>query len=70
MRQSNAVIAHDSLGQLCKIAAPTQITLSRFDIVTSTRFAEPLTNGIRNADSWCPKPARMAESTKPLATST
>ena len=50
MRQSNAVIAHDALGQLGKIAAPTQITFGRRDIVTSTRFAEPLTNGIRNTE--------------------
>ena len=41
IRQSNAVIAHDALGQLGKISAPTQITFGRHDIVTSPRFAEP-----------------------------
>jgi pimeloyl-ACP methyl ester carboxylesterase len=46
IRQSNAVIAHDALGQLGKIAAPTQITFGRHDIVTSTRFAEPFKDGI------------------------
>ena len=45
LRQSNAVIAHDALGQLGKIAAPTQITFGRHDIVTSTRFAEPFKSG-------------------------
>ncbi len=50
LRQSNAVIAHDALGQLAKIAAPTQITFGRHDIVTSTRFAEPLKNGIKNSE--------------------
>jgi pimeloyl-ACP methyl ester carboxylesterase len=50
LRQSNAVIAHDALGELGKIAAPTQITFGRHDIVTSTRFAEPFRNGIRNTE--------------------
>jgi pimeloyl-ACP methyl ester carboxylesterase len=50
MRQSNAVIAHDALGQLGKIAAPTQITFGRHDIVTSTRFAEPLKSGIKKSE--------------------
>jgi pimeloyl-ACP methyl ester carboxylesterase len=50
IRQSNAVIAHDALGQLGKISAPTQITFGRHDIVTSTRFAEPLKHGIKNTE--------------------
>jgi pimeloyl-ACP methyl ester carboxylesterase len=50
LRQSNAVIAHDALGQLGKIAAPTQITFGRHDIVTSTRFAEPFKHGIKNTE--------------------
>ncbi len=50
MRQSNAVIAHDALSQLGKIAAPTQITFGRHDIVTSTRFAEPLKHGIKKSE--------------------
>ncbi len=50
LRQSNAVIAHDGLGQLGKISAPTQITFGRHDIVTSTRFAEPLKNGIKKSE--------------------
>ncbi|HJU23765.1 MAG TPA: alpha/beta hydrolase [Casimicrobiaceae bacterium] len=50
IRQSDAVIAHDARGQLAKIAAPTQITFGRFDAITSTRFAAPLTEGIRNSE--------------------
>lgn len=42
MRQSNAVIAHDADAQLGKILAPTQITFGRYDMVTSTRFADRL----------------------------
>jgi 3-oxoadipate enol-lactonase len=50
LRQSDAVIAHDALSQLGKIKAPTQITFGRRDMVTSTRFVEPLTSGIKNSD--------------------
>ena len=50
MRQSDAVIAHDALAQLGKIAAPTQITFGRHDIVTSTRFANPLKSAIKNSE--------------------
>jgi len=46
MRQSDAVLAHDAEAQLSRITAPTQITFGRHDAVTSTRFAEPLKNGI------------------------
>ncbi|HLX28014.1 MAG TPA: alpha/beta hydrolase [Casimicrobiaceae bacterium] len=50
VRQSDAVIAHDARGQLERIAAPTQITFGRFDAITSTRFAAPLREGIRNSE--------------------
>jgi pimeloyl-ACP methyl ester carboxylesterase len=50
MRQSAAVLAHDAQAQLAKISAPTQITFGRHDVATSTRFAEPLKNGIRNSE--------------------
>ena len=50
IRQSNAVIAHDALAQLGKITAPTQITFGRHDIVTSTRFADALKNGIKGSE--------------------
>jgi pimeloyl-ACP methyl ester carboxylesterase len=48
MRQSNAVIAHDAEAQLGKIEAPTQITFGRHDVVTSTRFAEPMKQNIQH----------------------
>jgi pimeloyl-ACP methyl ester carboxylesterase len=50
MRQSNAVIAHDAEAQLHKIEAPTQITFGRYDMVTSTRFAEPMQQNIQRAE--------------------
>ena len=50
MRQSNAVIAHDADAQLGKIRVPTQITFGRHDMVTSTRFAERMTNGIKQSE--------------------
>jgi len=50
IRQSDAVIGHDALAQLGKIRAPTQITFGGRDLVTSTRFVEPLTNGIRDSE--------------------
>jgi len=50
IQQSNAAIGHDAAAQLGRIAAPTQITFGRHDQVTSTRFASPLKNGIRNSE--------------------
>jgi pimeloyl-ACP methyl ester carboxylesterase len=50
IQQSNAVIAHDADAQLGKIRVPTQITFGRHDMVTSTRFAERMTNGIKQSE--------------------
>lgn len=50
MRQSAAVIGHDASAQLTKIEAPTLITFGRLDMVTSTRFADPLHQGIRDSE--------------------
>jgi len=50
MRQSNAVIAHDAEAQLGKIRVPTQITFGRHDMVTSTRFADRMKNGIKQSE--------------------
>jgi pimeloyl-ACP methyl ester carboxylesterase len=50
VRQSNAVLAHDVESQLGRIAAPTQITFGRRDLLTSTRFADRLKNGIRGSE--------------------
>ena len=48
--QSGAVIAHDALGALANIKAPTQITFGRYDMVCSTRFADAMKNGIKNSE--------------------
>jgi pimeloyl-ACP methyl ester carboxylesterase len=50
MRQSGAVLAHDATTVLGSIQAPTLITYGRHDIVTSTRFAAPLTEAIANTE--------------------
>jgi len=51
LQQSNAVIGHDAQSQLGKIAAPTQITFGRHDLVTSTRFLDALKTGIRKSET-------------------
>ncbi len=50
MQQSNAVIAHDVEAQLGKITAPTQITFGRYDMASSTRFADRMTESIRDSE--------------------
>jgi pimeloyl-ACP methyl ester carboxylesterase len=50
LRQSDAVLAHDATSVLGLITAPTQITFGRFDAVTSTRFAGPLTEAIEGSE--------------------
>ena len=50
LRQSGAVLAHDATTILGGIQAPTLITYGRHDIVTSTRFAAPLTEAIANTE--------------------
>ena len=46
LAQTDAVIAHDASAALREIDAPTLITFGARDLVCSTRFAEPLKNGI------------------------
>jgi pimeloyl-ACP methyl ester carboxylesterase len=48
--QTEAVLAHDASHALSDIEAPTLITFGAHDIVTSTRFAEPLTSGIAGSE--------------------
>ena len=50
LQESNAVIEHDVADQLNRIKAPTQITFGRRDMVTSTRFADEMTSGIRGSE--------------------
>lgn len=50
LRQSAAVLAHDASEVLSSIQAPTLITFGRHDLVTSTRFAGPLTEAIPESE--------------------
>src|ERR1700758_4824451 len=50
MRQSGAVLSHDANSALGSITAPTLITFGEHDMVTSTRFAGPLSEGIKGAE--------------------
>ena len=50
LRQSQAVLDHDAREVLGAIQAPTLITFGQHDMVTSTRFAGPLTAAIPGAD--------------------
>ena len=50
LSESEAVLAHDAQAQLTHIQAPTLITFGRHDVVTSTRFAQPLQDGIPGAE--------------------
>jgi 3-oxoadipate enol-lactonase len=50
IRQTEAVLSFDLESQLSKVKAPTQITFGRHDMVTSTRFAEPLQSSIKGSE--------------------
>ncbi|HUJ64729.1 MAG TPA: alpha/beta hydrolase [Acidimicrobiales bacterium] len=50
LRQSEAVLHHDATEHLARIQAPTLITFGEYDLVTSTRFAEPLSSRIPNSE--------------------
>jgi len=50
LRQSGAVMSHDATAVIGHIQAPTLVTFGRHDAVTSTRFAAPLTEAIKDAE--------------------
>jgi pimeloyl-ACP methyl ester carboxylesterase len=50
LAQTDAVLAHDASAALGKIDIPTLITFGARDLVCSTRFAEPLNNGIAGSE--------------------
>jgi 3-oxoadipate enol-lactonase len=50
LRQSAAVLAHDAQPVLDSVQAPTLITFGRHDMVTSTRFAGPLSEAIAGSE--------------------
>jgi pimeloyl-ACP methyl ester carboxylesterase len=57
--RSAAVLAHDVTAALGSAQAPTLITFGHYDMVCSTRFADPVSEGIRYSDihvfeDWVP----------------
>jgi pimeloyl-ACP methyl ester carboxylesterase len=50
MAQTEAVLTHDASAVLGQVKTPTQVTFGAHDLVTSTRFAEPLTGGIAGSE--------------------
>src|SRR5712691_12401541 len=50
LRQSEAVLTHDARQALGSIQAPTLLTFGRHDMVTSTRFADPLGGAIADSE--------------------
>jgi pimeloyl-ACP methyl ester carboxylesterase len=50
LAQTDAVLAHDASAVLGDIEAPTLITHGARDLVCSTRFADPLKNGIAGSE--------------------
>ena len=52
LQHSKAVIAHDITPWLSQITAPTQVTFGRYDLLTSTRFAVPMTAAMRASELY------------------
>jgi 3-oxoadipate enol-lactonase len=50
LAQTEAVLAHDASAVLADIQAPTLVTFGAHDLVTSTRFAEPLTGAVAGSE--------------------
>ena len=50
LEQSNAVLSHDVEGQMSRITAPTQITVGRYDMVTSAGIAAGIKSAIRSSE--------------------
>ena len=50
LAHTDAVLGHDAAGVLTDIRAPTLVTFGAHDLVTSTRFAGPLTSGIAGTE--------------------
>jgi len=50
LAQTDAVLAHDASAALGTIDTPTLITFGARDLLCSTRFAEPLQNGISESE--------------------
>src|SRR4029077_7896825 len=52
IQESDAAIPHDAEAQLGKIRAARQITFGRYDMVTSSRFADQLRYGIKGSELY------------------
>jgi pimeloyl-ACP methyl ester carboxylesterase len=50
LAQIDGVVAHDASAVLGEIDVPTLITFGAYDLVCSTRFAQPLKNGITGSE--------------------
>src|SRR5579884_1466677 len=50
IRQTDAVLSHDCESQLNRIKAPTLITFGKYDMITSTRFANVMKSNIKNSE--------------------
>jgi 3-oxoadipate enol-lactonase len=50
LRQSAAVLSHDATAVTGLVQAPVQVTFGRHDAVTSTRFAGPLTESLKDSE--------------------
>jgi 3-oxoadipate enol-lactonase len=50
IRQTNAVLSHDCESRLNRIKAPTLITFGKYDMITSTRFANIMKGNIKNSE--------------------
>ncbi|HEY2550733.1 MAG TPA: alpha/beta fold hydrolase [Streptosporangiaceae bacterium] len=50
LRQSGAVLSHDATSVLGSVTAPTLLTFGRHDMVTSTRFADPIRAAVPGAE--------------------
>jgi pimeloyl-ACP methyl ester carboxylesterase len=50
LAQTDAALGHDASAVLGQIEAPTLVTFGAHDLVTSTRFAEPLTSAIAGSE--------------------
>jgi pimeloyl-ACP methyl ester carboxylesterase len=50
LAQTDGVLAHDASAALGEVDVPTLITFGATDLVFSTRFAQPLKNGIADSE--------------------
>jgi pimeloyl-ACP methyl ester carboxylesterase len=64
------MLSHDAHDALPMIQAPALITFGRYNAVCSTRFAEPLSQGIRGSEVTIFEDCSHARSTRTSRSST